>query len=157
MKNLSFKKKHLPKKYCSLYTTIKEIMKRQEAVYIAGKGLSREYLIKAVAQQMGSAHEDEGIEPVLVELGDIFINGVQPYISIRAKQFHAITNGEPQDEGILHDIGWLHANELKHEEITKGYEEFIYRNFLLLYGKLLSPRDTLETEHFALRSDCYMQ
>jgi len=237
------------------YYSLKEIMKKQEAVYIAGKGLSHEYLIKAVAQQMGSAHEDEGIEPVLVELGEIFINGVQPYVSIlsldaelilevgervlekaekergftrkrrvgnygdisivvrfaikkrlkdrislfkfksfisnvqikcfatsqsivflihkngvaskeihanypenlelnkdavfvlsycsRAKQFHAITNGEPQDEGILHDIGWLHANELKLEEITKGYEEFVYRNFLLLYGRLLSPKDTL--------------
>lgn len=63
------------------YYSLKEIMKKQEAVYIAGKGLSHEYLIKAVAQQMGSAHEDEGIEPVLVELGEIFIGGVQPYVS----------------------------------------------------------------------------
>jgi hypothetical protein len=42
-----------------LYYPLKEIMKKQEAVYIAGTGLSHEYLIKAIAQQMGSAHEDE--------------------------------------------------------------------------------------------------
>lgn len=234
--------------------SLKDIIKNFEAVFISGKGLTHEYLIKAIAQQMGSAHEDEGVEPSLVELGKLFINGVQPYIPIlaidaelalqvgerviekaeqelgfvrghriedygdlsimfrlrlkehlvdtiplfkfwsdiseveihclagpqgvifdilkkdttkkeihakypskwdfnsdvgfifsyssRAKQAHAITNGKPQDQGIQCDIGWVHASEL-HLDISKGYEEFLRINGLLLYNRLLPPGDVL--------------
>lgn len=66
------------------YYSLKDIIKNFEAVFVSGKGFTHEYLIKAIAQQMGSAHEDEGVEPLLVELGELFINGVQPYIPILA-------------------------------------------------------------------------
>lgn len=61
------------------YYSLREIIKRHEAVFISGKGLTHEYLIKAIAQQMGSAHEDDGLEPALVDMRKIFINGVEPY------------------------------------------------------------------------------
>jgi len=61
--------------------SLKKVLKNLEAVYIGGEGLTHEYLIKAVAQQMGSAHEDNGVEVPLVKLQKMFINGVQPYVS----------------------------------------------------------------------------
>lgn len=62
------------------HQSLKRMLKEGDAVFVLGKGLSHEYLIKAIAQQMGSAHEDEGLEPALDELQHIFVNGVKPYI-----------------------------------------------------------------------------
>ena len=31
---------------------------------------------------MGTAHEDEGLEPALTQLSSIFINGIEPYIDV---------------------------------------------------------------------------
>lgn len=66
------------------YHSLKWLIKEGEAVYISGKGLTHEYLIKAVAQQMGSAHEDEGVEYALDALKKIFMNGVEPYVQVLA-------------------------------------------------------------------------
>jgi hypothetical protein len=33
---------------------------------------------------MGSAHEDEGLEPALVQLNSMFINGIEPYVPVLA-------------------------------------------------------------------------
>lgn len=66
------------------YYSLREIIKNYEAVLISGKGLTHEYLIKAIAQQMGSAHEDDGLEPALVDMRQIFINGVEPYKQLLA-------------------------------------------------------------------------
>lgn len=62
------------------HQSLKRMLKEGDAVFVMGKGLSHEYLIKAIAQQMGSAHEDEGLEPALDELQHIFVNGLNPYI-----------------------------------------------------------------------------
>jgi hypothetical protein len=67
------------------YYSFRSIIKECEAVFVSGKGITHEYLIKAIAQQMGSAHEDDGLEPSLVDLGNIFLNGIQPYVPILAK------------------------------------------------------------------------
>lgn len=48
---------------------LKAVIKEEDAVFVSGRGYTHEDLIKAVAQQMGSAHEDEGVEPDLVRLG----------------------------------------------------------------------------------------
>lgn len=66
------------------YWSLKSMLKEGDAVIVLGKGLTHEYLIKAIAQQVGSAHEDEGLEPSLVEMQHIFVNGVQPYIPVLA-------------------------------------------------------------------------
>lgn len=55
--------------------SLQEVIKEDEALVAVGKPLTHEYLIKAVAQQMGSAHEDEGLELALAQLSTIFING----------------------------------------------------------------------------------
>jgi hypothetical protein len=64
--------------------SFREVIKDAEALVALGKPLTHEYLIKAVAQQMGSAHEDDGLEPALVQLSAIFVDGVEPYLSVLA-------------------------------------------------------------------------
>lgn len=64
--------------------SLKEIIYDTEALITGGEPLTHEYLIKAVSQQMGSAHEDEGIEPALAELKSIFIDGVEPFVPVLA-------------------------------------------------------------------------
>jgi len=62
--------------------SLREVIKEFEAIFIssiADKRITHEYLISAIAQQMGSAHEDDGIEPKLHRLKAMFINGLQPY------------------------------------------------------------------------------
>lgn len=71
---------HLPPVHYSL----KEIIKETQALIAGGKPFTHSYLIKAVSQQMGSAHEDEGLEEMLVNLKSIFINGVEPFVSVLA-------------------------------------------------------------------------
>lgn len=66
------------------YYSLKEIIKEKQALVAGGKPFTHGYLIKAVSQQMGSAHEDEGLEEMLVDLKSIFINGVEPFVSVLA-------------------------------------------------------------------------
>lgn len=54
--------------------SLKSIIKKCEALVVSGTGYTHEKLIRAVAEQMGSAHEDEGAEPYLVELSSIIIS-----------------------------------------------------------------------------------
>lgn len=58
------------------------VIRHAQALVAVGKPLTHEYLIKAIAQQMGSAHEDEGIEPALAQLSGIFLNGVEPFVEV---------------------------------------------------------------------------
>ena len=55
--------------------SLKYVVKECESVFAGGKPLTSEYLIKAVAQQMGSAHEADGLEPALVELKSVLAKG----------------------------------------------------------------------------------
>jgi hypothetical protein len=48
--------------------SLKGILKDIEALVVSGTGYTHEKLIRAVAEQMGSAHEDDGVEPHLIEL-----------------------------------------------------------------------------------------
>lgn len=48
--------------------SLKEIIKECEALVVSGKSYTHESLIGSVAAQMGSAHEDDGVEPHLIEL-----------------------------------------------------------------------------------------
>ncbi len=66
------------------YHSLKEVVKDSEALVAAGKPLTHEYLIKAIAQQMGTAHEDEGLEPAIVNLKSIFVGGVEPFVPVLA-------------------------------------------------------------------------
>jgi hypothetical protein len=59
--------------------SFKDVIKNYEAVFIKGESIKHENLIKALAEQMGSAHEDDGIVPSLVHLKSILINGKNPY------------------------------------------------------------------------------
>jgi len=62
--------------------SLRKVIKCCNAIFVTGKGLTHEYLIKAIAQQIGSAHEDNAIELPLATLKAMFINGTQPYIPI---------------------------------------------------------------------------
>lgn len=68
----------LPSRLCIFRMIIKEC----EAVYSLGESYTYERIIRAIAEQMGSAHEDNGIEPPVAEIEKILINGLRPYVSI---------------------------------------------------------------------------
>jgi hypothetical protein len=59
--------------------SLKGIIKECEAVVVSGKGYSHESLIRAVAEQMGSAHEDDGAAPHLIELSSVLVSN-QPVL-----------------------------------------------------------------------------
>jgi len=54
--------------------SLKSIIKECEALVISGDGYTHENLIRAVAEQIGSAHEDEGVAPHLIELSGTVIS-----------------------------------------------------------------------------------
>ena len=54
--------------------SLRAIIKECEALVVSGKGYSHESLIRAVAEQMGSAHEDDGVAPHLIELSSTLIS-----------------------------------------------------------------------------------
>lgn len=67
--------------------SLKWVIKECEAIYvpsIVDKRVTHELLIRAIAEQMGSAHEDEGIDPNLTHMRKIMIQGVHPYVPIMA-------------------------------------------------------------------------
>lgn len=66
------------------YYPLRYVIEDCEALIVKGNPLSHDYLIKAISQQMGTAHEDDGLEPALVDLKSIFINGVEPFIPVLA-------------------------------------------------------------------------
>ena len=64
--------------------SLKYVIKECEALIVKGTPLAHEYLIKAISEQMGTAHEDDGLEPALVDLKSIFINGIEPFVPVLA-------------------------------------------------------------------------
>jgi hypothetical protein len=58
------------------------LIKKSEAIFIAGAGVTHEQLIKWLSQQMGSAHEGDAISPILAELNAILIANIQPFFYI---------------------------------------------------------------------------
>jgi hypothetical protein len=58
----------------TIHSPLRGILKDCEALFVSGNGYTHEQLIKAVAQQLGSAHEDDGVEPHIAELGDIIFD-----------------------------------------------------------------------------------
>jgi len=67
--------------------SVRKIIKKFEAVFLSassGKVITHEILIKSIAEQMGTAHEDEGIDSSLFQLKQIFVNGIEPYVPVLA-------------------------------------------------------------------------
>jgi len=76
-------------------------------IFLRGEELSHDYLIKAIAQQMGLAHEDDGIEIPIAQLEQIFLNGVQPFVPILALDSEfALEIGERILEKAESDLGF---------------------------------------------------
>jgi hypothetical protein len=75
--------------------SLRDIIKRHEAVYVAGQGVTHETLIKWLAQQVGSAHEGDAVSPVLAELNAVLIANVQPFfLVLRSDAMLTIDVGE---------------------------------------------------------------
>ncbi|WNB75302.1 YecA family protein [Methylomonas koyamae] len=55
------------------YYSLKDIIKNHDAAVVSGKGYTHQDLILDVAQQMGIGHEDDGIEPHLIELSETHV------------------------------------------------------------------------------------
>lgn len=64
--------------------SLKMIVKECEALVVAAKGYTHESLIRAVAEQMGSAHEDDGVAPHLIELSNILISNRSALVDVLA-------------------------------------------------------------------------
>ena len=62
--------------------SLKEIIKRHEAVFVAGQGMTHDKIIRWVSQQMGSAHADDHIDTALAELNSIMLDNIQPFVQI---------------------------------------------------------------------------
>ena len=62
--------------------SLRDIIKTAEAVFVAGRGVTHEDLLKWLSQQVGSAHESETVSDVLAELNAIRIANVQPFFYI---------------------------------------------------------------------------
>lgn len=234
--------------------SLKYIVKECESVFAGGKPLTYEYLIKAVAQQMGSAHEADGLEPALVELKSVLAKGPATIIHLlcmiteltlevgervldlaekklgfhrtyhkhdygnvsialrlrvkqqlagriplilfhsyvsdveilcsaspaglsftikkqgkeikdltanypadwtpgaeavfilsycsKTKQVRTITNGQSHETVNLQGLGCLHASDLMLEQNNVDYIDFVEKQFLLTYDRLLSPEDS---------------
>jgi len=71
----------------------------------------------------------------------------------RAKQIHAILNGESRDNGIPCDIGWVYAGDIMPVNVPEREDYPIYRQFLFTYGRLLSPRDANDLLKLELQDD----
>ncbi len=93
--------------------SLREIIKEYEAVHLSsfqGPKITHEYLIKAIAQQMGSAHEDEGLEPVIRRLQCLFFNGVHPYTRVLAFDAElALQIGERLLDHCEHELNYQRA------------------------------------------------
>lgn len=61
---------------------LKEIIKEDEAIFVAGRGVTHERLIKWLSQQIGSAHEGDKIDEIIAKLNSILINKVQIFFRI---------------------------------------------------------------------------
>lgn len=66
----------------AVHHSLRSIIKECDAVFVSQRGYTHEKLIKAVAEQMGSAHEDEGVDPHLVELGAMLLGNRSPLTHI---------------------------------------------------------------------------
>jgi len=63
----------------ALYS-LKWLLRNCQAAYLRGKELTHDWLIRAVAEEIGSAHEDEGIEPDLEDVRSVVLAG-QPLLA----------------------------------------------------------------------------
>ena len=62
--------------------SLRGIIKECEALVVSGTGYTHENLIRAVAEQMGSAHEDDGVEPHLIELSGTIVSNQPALIQV---------------------------------------------------------------------------
>jgi hypothetical protein len=222
--------------------SLKYVIKEYEALIVSGNSLTHEDLIKKIAQQMGTAHEDDGIEPALVDLKAILINGIESFVPVLAtdaeytleigfkRQHHkynygnvsivlclrikkllagrlilfvfrsytsdvdivcsagpagvtfsfkkhgklvgellstypndwkpgndavfvfsycsktlqarTITNGEAHETVVSFDLGWFHASDLYLEQKDVEYIDFVEKQFVCTYERLLSSEDS---------------
>lgn len=64
--------------------SLRKVIKETDALIADGRPLTHEKLISAAAQQLGSAHEADKVDPALVQLSSIFINGTDPIAAVLA-------------------------------------------------------------------------
>ncbi|MFO1066189.1 MAG: hypothetical protein U0892_20200 [Pirellulales bacterium] len=63
--------------------SLRHVVKSYESLYVAtidARRITNEMLIKCVAEQMGSSHEDDGLDPFLHRLTNFIVNDSEPYL-----------------------------------------------------------------------------
>lgn len=117
----------------ALYS-LRGIIKKNEALYISDRGITHESLIKAIAQQMGSAHEDEGVESHLVELSDVIVSNQQPFVQVLTS-----------DASLVLEVG---NRVMKQAQDSRGYLRK-YKFKPLRISKVPTIQDVNDFEHEA--------
>jgi len=62
--------------------SLRDVIKTCEAVFTLGKSLTHEAIIKKIAEQIGTAHSDDGIEPGLATIEEVLFFGRPMYVDI---------------------------------------------------------------------------
>lgn len=62
--------------------SLRDVIKTCEAVFTLGKSLTHEAIIKKIAEQIGTAHSDDGIEPGLATIEEVLFLGRPMYVDI---------------------------------------------------------------------------
>ena len=85
---------------------LREVLKESEAVFlpsVSGEPITHQQLIKAVAEQIGSAHEDDGIDWNIERLQWIHLGGVHSYFHVLARDAELVLEVEERvlEEAVL--------------------------------------------------------
>ena len=133
--------------------SLKEVIKHCDALIANGKPLTHEQLISAVAQQIGSAHEADKVDPALVQLSSIFICGIEPFVKVMAL-----------DAALVLEVGERVLAEAESKlNFSRSHHEHDYGNltFFTSIGVHKLPRDPIRV--FRLQSfvslvsiDCFL-
>ena len=62
--------------------SLQDHIKLHEAVFVEGESITRESLIKALADTAGIAHEADGVSKIIAKLNAYLLGDVQPYIAV---------------------------------------------------------------------------
>lgn len=97
------------------YYSLKGIVKECQAIFVSRKGYTHEQLIKAVAQQMGSAHEDDSVEEYLVDLSETLILNKAPLVEVLASDADLVLEvGSRILEAATQNLGFSRKHRPRH-------------------------------------------
>lgn len=106
------------------FFSLKKVIKETDALIANGRPLTHEKLISAAAQQLGLAHEADKVDPALVQLSSIFINGTDSIAVVLAL-----------DAALVLEVGERVLIEAERKlELVRAQHEHDYGNLTIFLG-----------------------